>query len=227
MIDPPPIRVELELGSTRQAYNSARLPGKTGTLFSLRDLIGAEKNKLTRLSLFVPTNQNHGFRVLAAPLTLSGDGNLTTPVDFEGTNFSGPTRGVYQFNSYRVSYYSVVRSTPKETIRIGGTMKIRDAKILLQQGALSKQSYNLGIVPLFYASGERTLAPRWELRWDFDGLAAPQGRAFDLGARIAYRTAPQTWLTMGVRTLEGGADNKIVYNFTRLDSLTVGISRSW
>lgn len=57
-----------------------------------------------------------------------------------------------------------------------------------------------------------------------DGLAAPQGRAFDI-ALLFERKIAQTNLTAfgGYRTVEGGADNDEVYNFAWLHFLTLGL----
>jgi hypothetical protein len=79
------------------------------------------------------------------------------------------------------------------------------------------------VVPLIHLSGERKLSERWKLLLDADGLAAPQGRAFDVGLFLAHRLSPKTDLTLGARTLEGGADNERVYNFARLDYLSMGL----
>ncbi len=230
-MDIPPVittsatTIHLELGSVRQPYNSARIFGETGTKFSLRDLIGESGFGYGRVTVLHKLNANHGLRLMLAPLSYSGAGQFAAPVRFQDTTFSAnaPTTGSYMFNSYRVSYWSAVHQNEKETWRVGGTLKVRDARIALRQGGIYKESYNLGVVPLVYLSGERKLSERWKLLLDADGLAAPQGRAFDIGLFLAHRLAPKTDVTLGVRTLEGGADNERVYNFARLDYLSVGL----
>ena len=222
---PPTTTIHLELGSVRQSYNSARIFGDTGTKFSLRDLIGKGGIFYGRVTALHTLNANHGLRLLIAPLRTSGTGQFAAPVRFQNTTFAAntPTVGTYMFNSYRVSYWSTVRHTEKETWRMGGTLKVRDAKIGLQQGSTSASSSNLGVVPLVYIGGERRLSGRLKLVLDADGLAAPQGRAFDVGLFLAHTVTPKTDVTLGVRTLEGGADNERVYNFARLDYLSLGV----
>jgi len=221
----PPTTFHLELSTVRQAYNTARIPGNTGTTFSLRDLIGTNERHAGRLTAWHALNENHGLRVLIAPLGFSGTGSFAAPVQFQGKTFAAatPTLGSYQFNSYRVSYWSTVRQTPTETWRVGGTLKARDAKIALHQGSTQASSYNFGLVPLVYLGGERRLSDQWTVLVDTDGLAAPQGRAFDVSLALAYTTSPKTKITLGVRTLEGGADNERVYNFARLNYLSLGV----
>ena len=224
-IPPQTTTVHLELGSVRQPYNTARIFGDTGTTFSLRDLQGKGSFGYGRVTVLHPLNANHGLRLMLAPLGYSGTGQFAAPVRFQNTTFSAntPTTGSYMFNSYRVSYWSTVRQSERETWRVGGTLKVRDARIALRQGSTSASSYNLGIVPLVYLSGERRLSERWKLLLDADGLAAPQGRAFDVGLFLAHTLSPKTDLTVGLRTLEGGADNERVYNFARLDYLSAGL----
>jgi hypothetical protein len=227
-MDTPPLpttTIHLELGSVRQPYNTARIFGDTGTTFSLRDLQGKGSFGYGRVTVLHSLNANHGLRLMLAPLGYSGTGQFAAPVRFQDTTFSAntPTTGSYMFNSYRVSYWSIVRQSARQTWRVGGTLKVRDARIALRQGSTYAQSYNLGIVPLVYLSGERRLSERWKLLLDADGLAAPQGRAFDVGLFLAHTLSPKTELTLGVRTLEGGADNERVYNFARLDYLSAGV----
>lgn len=221
----PTTSIHLELGSVRQPYNSARIFGDTGTKFSLRDLQGTGDFGYGRVTALHKLNANHGLRLMLAPLGYSGVGQFAAPVRFQDTTFSAntPTTGSYMFNSYRVSYWSIVRQSEKELWRVGGTLKVRDARIALRQGSTYAESYNLGIVPLVHFSGERKLSERWKLLFDADGLAAPQGRAFDLGLFLAHQLSPKTDITLGARTLEGGADNERVYNFAKLDYLSIGL----
>ena len=78
-------------------------------------------------------------------------------------------------------------------------------------------------VPLLHVAYERRLAPRWRFLADLDGLAAPQGRAFDLSARLLYDVDRRWSLGVGYRTLEGGADNDEVYTFSWLHQVFVAL----
>lgn len=93
----------------------------------------------------------------------------------------------------------------------------------LTQSNLVKAKTNIGFVPLLHVQGSRPFGENWLFRIDFDGLAAPQGRAFDAGL-FFERKIPETLFGFfgGYRTLEGGADNGEVYNFAWFHSLTLG-----
>ena len=53
---------------------------------------------------------------------------------------------------------------------------------------------------------------------DADALAAPQGRAEDISLAATWAASDRVVLRVGYRTVEGGADNDEVYNFTWLHS---------
>ena len=83
----------------------------------------------------------------------------------------------------------------------------------------------IGFVPLFHIRGKKEIATDLSFRFDFDGLAAPQGRAIDLGVFIEKQIAKaKTFGFAGYRTVEGGADNDQVYNFAWLHTLTFGLT---
>lgn len=218
-------KLELELGAARVLRNDVRIPGDTGTRFDLRELLGGGSFAAVRVNVSYDINRWHGFRVLYAPFQVSGTGNLSSPVRFEDGEFAAgvPTEGVYKFNSYRLTYWYRVRNTPRSDWRVGVTFKIRDAKISLRQGALYADSTDLGFVPLLHVYGEERLSSRWGLIFDFDGLAAPQGRAFDVALKGSYRLSDAWELQGGYRVLEGGADNDRVYNFALVGYVVGGV----
>ena len=49
------------------------------------------------------------------------------------------------------------------------------------------------------------------LNFNMDGLAAPQGRAFDMAIKLKYDFSWNWSIGAGYRMLEGGADVKDVY----------------
>ena len=102
-------------------------------------------------------------------------------------------------------------------------MLVRDARIRLTQGALSAEEDDLGVLPLLHAHGRYRLSERTHLVMDFEGLWSPQGRAFDVAARAERDFANGWYGHIGLRTLEGGADNDDVYTFAWVHFATLGI----
>jgi hypothetical protein len=219
-------KIELESGAVWSSRNTARIPGDSGTRFNLNSLTGSGPSFFTRINATYDFNRRHGIRILFAPLQFSGTGTLTEATRFDGTDFTAgiPTEATYKFNSYRVTYRYQFRNTERSDWRVGLTLKVRDAKIALRQGSLYDEKADLGVVPLLHLYGEQRLTDRWRFIFDFDGLAAPQGRAFDAAVKVGYDITPQWQVQAGYRTLEGGADNDKVYNFAWLNYALLGIA---
>ncbi len=219
-------RVTLEAGPVWQSRNDVQIPNNTGTRFSLNRLTGGGPFGNFRITALYDLNRKTGLRLVYAPLRIAEMGLLAQQTSFAGANFVAgtPTEGIYQFNSYRLSYWYRFHQDHRSQWRVGLTLKVRDARVALRQGGLGSSDYNLGVVPLIHVGGEHRLADRWKLLVDFDGAAAPQGRAFDLGLHLGYDLGRDTTLLLGYRTLEGGANVKQVYNFAWFNYLSIGVS---
>jgi len=83
---------------------------------------------------------------------------------------------------------------------------------------------NTGVVPLLALEGQWRFAPGWYGLLNFEGLAAPQGRAIDAALKIGYDVTPHITVAGGYRILDGGADNDDVYTFARFDSAVLGLT---
>lgn len=209
--------LSFEAGGVSNPYNRVAIPGDDGTAFDLSKAFRGT-DFYHRITLSQKFNR-HGVRLLYAPLRLTGSADFGKDIDFLGVNFPGgnKTETEFQFNSYRASYfYQLDEEGPWQT-RIGVTAKIRDAKVKLSQGQRSKVKKNTGIVPLFYLYSQYEWENGFRVALDFDGWAAPQGRAFDVGLMGGYAVRDNLDLNLGYRVLEGGADNDKVYSFSRLE----------
>ena len=171
-------------------------------------------------------SESQELRLLYAPLSVSGTGSAGGPVRFEGANFGANAAldATYTFNSYRASYRwrTIDRST--FTGWIGFTAKIRDATILLTDGQTTSRKDNVGFVPLLHLAGTWTVADRWGMGFDIDGLAGGPGRAIDGSAKVRFAATDRVALNFGYRTVEGGADVDEVYNFAWLHYAVASIS---
>jgi len=211
--------IGLETGAVWQNYNDVRIPGNTGTRFSLSDLAGNNTLPFYRLELFYKYSDKHQLRFLIAPLSYAENGILDKNVDFDGQTFAAGknTEANYKFNSYRATYRYLFHNGLKWRWHVGGTLKIRDAEIALYQDSVSASNTNVGLVPLLHLYGEYTISNELNFIVDFDGLASPQGRAVDLGLKVNYDIDKNWYLGGGLRILEGGADNDKVYNFAQFN----------
>lgn len=214
----------LEFGGVNNPYNRVAIPGDDGTAFSLAKAFHGTP-LYHRLNLSHKFGR-HGVRVLYAPLRLTGNATYNKDIDFMGETFTrgGKIDAEYQFNSYRASwFYQVDDEGPWQT-RLGVTAKVRDAKTKLSQGNVNKVKRNSGLVPLFYLYSAYEWENGFRLAVDFDGWAAPQGRAFDVALMAGAAVLPNLDLNLGYRVLEGGVDNDTVYNFSRLEFLFTSLT---
>jgi hypothetical protein len=211
--------VELEAGPVWQSRNDVQIPNtEDGTRFSLVDVVGKGPRPAARLYLTWNINPRHSLRALAAPLSITETGELSSMTGFEGAVFNPgvPTEATYKFNSWRLTYRYRFYSGSRWAWWIGFTAKIRDAKIELSQEGESAQKTDIGFVPLLYIRGWYRFAERWRLVLDVDALAGGPGRAEDASLKL-YADIGRRWsVSVGYRTVEGGADVEEVYNFAWL-----------
>lgn len=215
--DRGPVTVEVEGGGVWFSGNDVRVPGDSGTRFDLLDLTGTGANGFYRIYGAWDLTRRHGLRLGIAPLEVSGTGKLGKRTRFAGTTFDpGRTKATYRFSTYRLTYRYTFAEGPRAAWRIGFTGLVRDAKIQLEQDGQRARDTNVGFVPLLHLYGRVRLTPDWDFVLDFDGLAAPQGRALDLGLKVVRDVGRNWQVGAGYRTLEGGVDNDEVYNFAWL-----------
>jgi opacity protein-like surface antigen len=218
-------RVDFENGAAIAGYNDVRIPGDTGTLFSLTDDLASDTAYFWRVRADVRLGRKHVLSALVAPLTLHASGTFDQPVAFAGATFAPgvPTTGLYVFNSYRVTYrYELIRRE-NWMFGFGVTVKVRDAETRLEAGGTSAAKTNVGAVPLVNFKFERRLGGRATFLLEGDALAAPQGRAEDIFAGILVHAGKQWSIKAGYRFLEGGADNDEVYTFALVHYVAAGV----
>jgi hypothetical protein len=212
----PAFVIELEAGPAWQSRNDVQIPNdESGTRFSMIDLQGNGPWPAGRVYLTWNITSRHGLRALAAPLSITETGELTSQTSFAGATFDAgtPTEATYQFNSWRLTYAYRFHSGERWAWWVGFTAKVRDAKIELSQGGTSAEKTDLGFVPLLHVRGWYRFSDRWRLALDVDALAGGPGRAEDASLKL-YMDLNDRWsLSAGYRTVEGGADVDEVYNF--------------
>ncbi len=222
---------DLETGLNLSGYNDVRIPGDTGTPFSLAD-IGSNASLFFRAKFNYTIAERHTISILLAPFTKTYQGKLSTNIaDFAGQSYSSiyEVKAKYKFNSWRLSYrWDFVKSKHFQ-IGIGLTGKIRDAKISMKgkdnMGTIVESSKkNVGFVPLINFLFAWKITPCMNLRIEGDALAAPQGRAEDVFFGWTGCISDKVRIKLGYRFLEGGADNNAVYNFALFHYIVFGLS---
>ncbi len=222
---------DTEFNLLKTGYNKIQVSGTDGTRFNI---VGDNKggnfdNDISfayRLRVGYRFNNRHTIFGLIAPLRISYNGNFDQPTRFFEENFLPlvDTKVNYQFNSYRLTYRYDFVVTDKVRLGAGLTAKIRDAYIEVEQNGISSKKTNVGFVPIINLYASVNATERLGFILEGDGLASPQGRAFDFELAAFYRIADNTNIRLGYRILEGGADNDEVYNFTLVNYGLLGFS---
>ncbi len=218
--------LSVELGPAWQSMNDVAIPSKTGTRFSISDL--SQGPFFTyRIYAGMQMKEHHQVRLLFSPLAVTIKGKLKKDTSFQDDTFLAKeeVESLYQFNSYRLTYrYRFLPHGPW-VFYLGFTGKIRDAEIALTQGKKKETRTNVGFVPLLHFTTHLYLPHGFNLNFDMDALAAPQGRAEDIALRLGYDY--ENWLTFraGYRMVEGGSEGGgNVYTFAWLHYLTFGFT---
>jgi len=215
----PKLAIELEGGAVWQTRNDVEIPNDgSATRFSLVDVAGNGPWPAARLYVTWNVAERHGLRLLAAPFSITETGQLDETVRFAGATYAPgqPVEAKYTFNSYRLSYRYRFHAGSRSAAWVGFTGKIRDAQIALEQGSTASRKDDLGFVPLLHVAGDWSVAERWRLGLDVDGLAGGPGRAVDAALKLGYDNGGPWRIQIGYRTLEGGADVPEVYSFAWL-----------
>lgn len=217
-------RIDQEAGVVFSGYNDVRIPGDTGTRFSLSRDLETDSKLVFRTRISYLIRNRHTISGTFAPLTLDASGTFDEPVRFQGVVFPADSEvnGEYRFANYRLSYRYDFLLTPGWEAGLGVTGFIRDAEISLSDEDLSAEKKNVGFVPLVNFRVRRILSTDFSLILEGDALAAPQGRAEDASLTLHYRPVSNFRLKVGYRILEGGADNDEVYNFALLHYAIAG-----
>lgn len=220
------LSLEVEGGPAWQIRNDFAIPGDSGTLVRIED---HGPSLAARAALTWRMNDRWSFRFLAAPLSTESDYVASTPVVFQNTTFApGETLRVnYRFDSYRVSAIRRFDRGGRWSFRAGGTLKLRVAEIGMRGAVAEETKKNTGVVPLLYGGARLRLREDLALDFDADAAAAPQGRAIDAILRAEKLVSDRTWIYVGTRMLEGGADNDEVNTFATFTYLVGGLRVTW
>lgn len=218
--------IDAESGVVFTGYNNVRIPGDTGTKFSLKDDLTAGPNVFIRLKAGITIGSRHTISVLYAPLKVRSEGVSDMEIDFNGIRFPASTQldATYKFNSYRITYRYDIVKRPKFEFGLGFTAKIRDAEIALSSPGMSSSKTNVGFVPIIHFRLSWKMNERIGIVLDGDALAAPQGRAEDVLVAGTYKFSDHFLFRLGYRILEGGADNDEVYNFALIHYASTGLT---
>ncbi len=217
--------IDLEAGVAFSGYNDVRIPGDSGTEFSLSEELSADPTAFFRVRLSTTFGYRHTVSVLAAPLRIRSEGTVDRDVLFEEETFDAgtPLEALFRFDSYRLSYRYDFHRGKRSRAGVGLTAKIRNAAISIEGGGRDSEKTNTGFVPLINFGVLWRATEHVGLLLEGDALVGPQGRAEDVLLAAVYEPIERLRLKLGYRILEGGADVDEVYNFTLINYVALGV----
>lgn len=222
--------VDVEAGPVFSGYNDVRIPGDTGTDFSLTDDLQAKVALGFRARVNKTFGDRHWVSALVAPLRVESRGTLNRDVLFADVRFPAgvdDVEALYRFDSYRLTYRHGLVRARRFSFDLGLTAKIRDAEIRLTHAHVmlpGASKTNTGFVPLISFRADWQLGPRVGLVLDGDALGVPQGRAEDVSAALRIGLGDRLDARVGYRVLEGGSDVDEVYGFALFHYAIAGVT---
>ncbi|MBF0360980.1 MAG: hypothetical protein HQK49_08210 [Oligoflexia bacterium] len=141
---------DIESALLWQAKNQFQVPNNSGgTRIDIKDSAGTPF-LIHRFTYYRTLTGPHQLRVMIAPLEIKSEVVLDKDILFQNRTFQKDelVSYTYKFNSYRLSYVYNKRQSDGWSWHIGGTLKVRDAKIAVKGKNHSEEKKNLGFVPL-------------------------------------------------------------------------------
>ncbi len=219
--------MDAEYAMVFTGYNDVQIPSDDGTRFSLKDDIPPDTAFAPRIRLGYTFFEKHTLLLLAAPLTVYGEGTIDKDIVYRGKTFEegSKVKSIYRFDSYRITYRYTFTDSNRFSLAAGITGKIRDAEITLIGEDVSAGKSNTGFVPLINLRAQWMFSDKYSLLLDMDALASPYGRAEDALFALQYHYNEKTSVRLGYRILEGGSDGGgDVYTFALLNYISAGLT---
>ena len=208
--------ISLELGQYSTRYNYFQKPNVDANRV---DLPKGDDNFYYRFRVFYDLKNDWQIYGLFAPLQIEYNFNSDKNFVYNNKSFTkGRTKVEYKFNSYRLG---MLKKFKRDNFDwwAGGTIKVRDANIIVSQGNNSSDKFsNIGFVPLLSLGAEWYFNEHMGLWTHIDGLAASQGSAYDMNLELRFRIEGDNFVSLGKRFLGGGADNDELKNFALFES---------
>ena len=94
-------QVDLESGLAISGYNKVRIPGSTGTKFSISRDLDVDQTVFWRARISRMFDDKHSLSLLISPLTFNAEGRLEKDFKFAGDDYATQTflKAKYRFDS--------------------------------------------------------------------------------------------------------------------------------
>jgi hypothetical protein len=216
----PALKAHFELGWIGVLGHKVQF-GQDGTYFNYVSQGGQDNlYQVSRLSLDLRLSRRSSLVFLYQPLALETKAILESPLRVDGLDFPAgtPTRFVYRFPFYRVSYLYDLSKDPATELSVGLSLQIRNATIEFESldGKLFRSNRNIGPVPILKLRWRHDFRSRLWLGAEADGFYAPVsyingsdneviGAILDASLRGGIRLSQGVEAFLNIRYIGGGA----------------------
>ncbi len=216
----PALKAHFELGWIGVLGHKVQF-GKDGTYLDYVSQGGQDNlYQVSRLSLDLRLSRRSTLIFLYQPLALETKAILESALRVDGLDFPAgtPTRFVYRFPFYRVSYLVDLSKSPATELSVGLSLQIRNATIEFESldGKLFRSNRNIGPVPILKLRWRHDFDSRLWLGAEADGFYAPVsyingsdneviGAILDASLRGGLRLDKNVEAFVNVRYIGGGA----------------------
>lgn len=224
---------DVEAGPLYLFQNDGRY-GEGGTKYSAAE-VGQQRNLAVGLRVAVEAARgNHSLIALWAPLDLTTRFTLTRDLTFRDTTFAAGTvlDHRYLFEGFRMSYLYRVVGTPKFSLRLGGSLQVRNASVEFRTvdaaPAVFSVERDIGLVFAFKARARYDAGPVYAML-DVDffntfglGLA---GGIHDVALTLGVPLFDGVDVFLRLRVVGGGATvpKREIYNWGNFGSAVAGV----
>jgi hypothetical protein len=214
------VRLNAELGFLAVAAHTIKF-SNSGTNIDYVDEGGQDVLfPYTRWSVDLRLARHHHLTLLFQPLEIDAEVRLKRAVSVDELTFpeGTPTRMLYRFPFWRLSYVYDFFAEPETTVAVGGGLQIRDATITFQSldGELLRSNRGVGPVPVLAFRARTPIGDRFWFAGEIEGFYAPisvlngsddeiTGAIVDTSVRVGMDLPHGTEAYLNVRYIGGGA----------------------
>lgn len=218
-------RYDIETGLVATGKNDVRIPGATGTNFSLKDDFDAKSALHFRFKLVQPLAEKHRLVFTYAPLKVTSSGKTKRDIFLGDAHFVPGLNleGEYRLDTYRQSYILDLMKNAKTAFSVGASVEIRDEAIKLAGDDYYGKRIDTNIVFLANAGLKSQISKNSSLLIEGDFLIDKDNSCNDLYLGMYNRILKDSGFKYGYRIIQRKTDKDTIHNNAIFHFLTIGI----
>jgi hypothetical protein len=218
-------RYDIETGLMMTGKNDVRVPGNSGTNFSLTEDFDAKAALHFRFKLVQPLAEKHRLIFTYAPLKVTSTGTTKDDIHFGGSHFIPNLNltGEYRLDSYRQSYMLDLVKLAKTSVSVGASVEIRDEAVKLSGSDYYGKRADTNVVFLANAGWKSQLSSKTSLLIEGDFLIDKDNSCNDIYLGMYNKFLKDSGFKYGYRIIQRKTYTESIHNNAVFHFLTVGV----